>query len=302
MEPVLSQTAEQAGAGTIKDSNTASFVVDVIEASKDVPVIVDFWAEWCGPCKQLTPMLEKLVGEARGAVRMVRIDVDKNKDLAGQLQIKSIPTVFAFVDGRPVDGFTGAVPESQIKDFIKRLAGGQGPSPIDEALAQAKHLLEDGEIDAAGGIFTQILSHDETNIAALAGLVRCAVASGRLDEAREVLGKLPPEADEDADIVAARTALDLAEQGAAAGDTDDLRRSVEKNPKDQQARLDLATALFSAGEPDGAIEQLLEAVSRDRAWNEEAARKQLVKFFDALGPTHEATVSGRRRLSSILFS
>ncbi len=302
MEHVLSPAAGPDGAETIKDSSTASFVADVIEASREVPVIVDFWAEWCGPCKQLTPMLEKLVGAAGGAVRMVKIDVDANKDLAAQLRVQSIPTVFAFKDGRPVDSFTGALPESQIKAFIARLAGEQGPSPIDEAIAMAKKLLEDGESDAAGNIYSQILAQEETNIAALAGLARCAIAAGRLDEARAVLAKLPTEADKDAGVTAARAALELAEQGQAAGDSDDLRRRVEKDANDHQARLDLATALFGAGDTQGAIEHLLESVGRERAWNEEAARKQLVKFFDALGPTHEATVSGRRRLSSILFS
>ncbi|MHA1536081.1 MAG: thioredoxin [Alphaproteobacteria bacterium] len=302
MEHLLSPASGPAGAPPIKDATTASFVADVIEASKEVPVIVDFWAEWCGPCKQLTPMLEKLVGAAGGAVRMVKIDVDANKDLAAQLRVQSIPTVFAFKDGRPVDAFTGAVPESQIKEFIKRLAGEQPPSPVDEALAMAGKLLEEGDADAAGNIFAQILAHDETNIPALAGLVRCAIAGGRLDEARAVLAKLPPGAEKDAGIIAAKAALELAEQGAAAGDSDELARAVEKNPGDHQARLDLATALFGAGDAQGAIGQLLESVGRDRAWNEEAARKQLVKLFEALGPTHEATVDGRRRLSSILFS
>ncbi|MCZ6863273.1 MAG: thioredoxin [Alphaproteobacteria bacterium] len=302
MEHVLSPAAPPSGAPAIKDSDTANFAADVIEASREVPVIVDFWAEWCGPCKQLTPMLEKLVGEAQGAVRMVKIDVDANKDLAAQLRVQSIPTVFAFKDGRPVDGFTGAVPESQIKEFIKRLAGEQGPSPVDEAIAMAKKLLEDGETDAAGNIFNQVLAQDETNIAALAGLARCAIAAGTFDEARAVLAKLPPEADKNADITAAKAALELAEQGEAAGDSDDLRYRVEQNANDHQARIDLATALFSAGNAQSAIDHLLESVGLDRAWEEEAARKQLVKFFDALGPTHEATVNGRRRLSSILFS
>ncbi len=302
MEHVLSPAAGPAGAETIKDSSTAGFVADVIEASREVPVIVDFWAEWCGPCKQLTPILEKLVVAARGAVLMVKIDVDANKDLAAQLRVQSIPTVFAFKDGRPVDSFTGALPESQIKAFIARLAGEQGPSPVDEALAMAAKLLEDGETDAAGNIFSQVLAQEETNIAALAGLARCAIADGRFEEARAVLAKLPSEADKDAGVVAARAALELAEQGQAAGDSEDLRRRVEKEPNDHQSRLDLATALFGAGDTQGAIEHLLESVGRDRAWNEEAARKQLVKFFEALGPTHEATVGGRRRLSSILFS
>ncbi|HEX4570812.1 MAG TPA: thioredoxin [Dongiaceae bacterium] len=290
----------------IKDSDTKGFVADVIEASQQVPVIVDFWATWCGPCKQLGPALEKAVTEAKGAVRLVKIDVDKNQQLAQQMRIQSIPTVYAFFQGRAVDAFQGALPESQVKSFVAKLAeiGGAeiGPSPIDEALEQAEAALEAGDGGTASAIYNQVLAHEPANLPALAGLTRALVAAGELKRAREVLGRVPADKTSDAAVAKAAAALDLAEQAqGAAGQLGELQAKVASDPNDHQARHDLALALYAAGEQEKALDELLEIVQRNRAWNEEAARKQLVKFFEALGPTHPLTLSARRRLSSLLF-
>ena len=295
------------GAGAfIKDSDTKSFVADVIEASQQVPVIVDFWATWCGPCKQLGPALEKAVTEAKGAVRLVKIDVDKNQQLAQQMRIQSIPTVYAFFQGRAVDAFNGALPESQVKSFVAKLAelGGAelGPSPIEEALEQAEAALEAGDAGTASAIYNQVLAHEPANLPALAGLTLALVAAGELKRAREVLGRVPADKTSDAAVAKAAAALDLAEQAqGAAGQLGELQAKVAADPNDHQARHDLALALYAAGEQEKALDELLEIVQRNRAWNEEAARKQLVKFFEALGPTHPLTLSARRRLSSLLF-
>ena len=299
--------ASNGGAGPfIKDSDTKSFMADVIEASQQVPVIVDFWATWCGPCKQLGPALEKAVTEAKGAVRLVKIDVDKNQQLAQQMRIQSIPTVYAFFQGRAVDYFNGALPESQVKSFVAKLAelGGAelGPSPIDEALEQAEAALEAGDGGTASAIYNQVLAHEPANLPALAGLTLALVAAGELKRAREVLGRVPAEKTSDAAVAKANAALDLAEQAqGAAGQLGELQAKVASDPNDHQARHDLALALYAAGEQEKALDELLEIVQRNRAWNEEAARKQLVKFFEALGPTHPLTLSARRRLSSLLF-
>ena len=295
------------GAGPlIKDGDTKSFMADVIEASQQVPVIVDFWATWCGPCKQLGPALEKAVTEARGAVRLVKIDVDKNQQLAQQMRIQSIPTVYAFFQGRAVDAFNGALPESQVKSFVAKLAelGGAelGPSPIEEALEQAEVALGAGDAGTASAIYNQVLAHEPANLPALAGLTLALVAAGELKRAREVLGRVPAEKTSDAAVAKANAALDLAEQAqGAAGQLGELQAKVAADPNDHQARHDLALALYAAGEQEKALDELLEIVQRNRAWNEEAARKQLVKFFEALGPTHPLTLSARRRLSSLLF-
>ncbi len=299
------QRAAAAGGsgGLIKDGSAASFAKDVIEVSMTVPVIVDFWATWCGPCKTLGPALERLVTQAKGAVRMVKIDVDKNQELAAQLRIQSVPTVYAFKGGRPVDGFTGAVPDSQLKQFIERLLGGNAPgADIEEALKQAAELLTQGDGGTAVAIYQDILAEDPQHTGALSGLIRAAIVLGDVDGAKQVLDGLPPELARHADIGAARSALEVAVQAAAAGSPADLRKRLATDPADHQARFDLALAYYASGEREAAVDELLEIVRRDRTWNEDAARKQLVKFFEAFGPVDPLTISARRRLSSLLFA
>lgn len=290
--------------GYVKESSTAAFAKDVIEVSMQVPVIVDFWAPWCGPCKTLGPALEKLVNQAKGAVRMVKINVDQNQELAGQLRIQSVPTVYAFKGGRPVDGFVGALPESQLKQFIERLTGGVAPgADIDAALAEAAELMTQGDAGTAVAIYQEVLAEDPKHTGALSGLIRAAIILGDVDGAKQILDGLPPELARHADLQAARSALEVAEQAsAAAGSAAELRRRVATDPADHQARFDLALAYYASGEREAAVDELLEIVRRDRGWNDDAARKQLVKFFDAFGATDPLTVSARRRLSSLLFS
>ena len=291
-------------ADLIKDTDTAGFMADVIEASAQTPVIVDFWAPWCGPCKQLTPMIEKLVKQYAGKVRLVKINVDENQELAQQFRVQSIPAVYAFKGGRPVDGFMGALPESQIKQFIDRLAGGGG-SPIDEALAEAETLSQEGQHDEALALYQEILAQDPTHVKALAGALRTYMALGQDDMARQVIEKLPAQIKTSADIQGVQAALDLKAATANTGNADEvaaLEAKVAADPKDMQSRLDLAMARFGAGNREGAVDDLLAMVKADRAWNEQAARQQLVKFFEAFGPADPLTRSGRRRLSAILFS
>jgi putative thioredoxin len=305
MDAIIGGAALGADPNLVKNGSTETFMADVIDASHDVAVVVDFWAEWCGPCKQLGPALEKAVREAKGAVRMVKIDIDKNKELAAQMRIQSIPAVYAFRDGRPVDGFVGAVPESQVKQFVSKLAATAGPgaSPIAEAVALAKEALAAGDQPRAANIFAQVIQHDPENVDAMAGLAKIALAKNDLKQAAELLGKIPAEHATHADVVAARTGLELAQEGAkAAGALGELEARIAKDPKDHQARLELASALFASGQREPAIDQLLELVRRDREWNEQAARKQLVKFFEAIGLGDPITVQARKRLSSILFS
>ncbi len=304
MEPIIGGDGAATDADLIKDSDTANFAADVIEASQDVPVIVDFWAPWCGPCKQLTPAIEKVVRGARGAVKLVKINVDDNQQLAGQLRIQSIPTVFAFKNGQPVDGFVGALPESQIKTFVQKLGGDTGPSELDQALDQADEALAQGDHATAGNIYSQVLRAEPTEARAAGGLVRALLASGDIESARKTLDSLDDAVSNTEDVAGARAAVELAEQ-TSGGDTaeiDALRQKVAANEKDHQARLDLAIALFGAEQRESAVDELLEIIRRDRQWNEEAARKQLLKFFEAMGPTDPLTVDSRRRLSSILFS
>ncbi len=293
-----------AAAAAVKDVTTASFMAEVVDASFDTPVIVDFWAPWCGPCKTLGPILERVVRGANGAVRMVKLNIDDNPEIAQQMRIQSIPAVYAFKDGRPVDGFVGAVPESQIKQFVQRLGGGKGgPSPVEEALAMAKEAVQNGDQASAGALYAQILQHEPEHPEAIGGLAKALIARGEHGQAQQALDGAPKEIATHADIAAARAALDLAEQAQKTmGDSGKLRARLEKDADDHDARLELATALFGSGDREGAIDELLALFKRDREWNEQAARKQLVKFFEAMGPTDPLTVSSRRRLSALMFA
>ncbi len=305
METIIGQPGGDAGGvpdDLIKDTNTETFATDVLEASTQTPVIVDFWAPWCGPCKQLTPVLEKVVKAARGAVRLVKINIDDNQQIAQQLRIQSIPAVFAFKNGQPVDGFMGALPESQVRTFVERLTGDLGPSPIDQILEQAGQLFEAGDISQAAQAYAAVLQEDAGNAAAIAGLAKCYIKSGDLERAEQTLALVPPEAQNDPAIQSAQAALTLGEQASSAGDTEPLRQKIAANPKDHEARYELAMALNAAGDREGAVTELLTIVRMDRNWNEEAARKQLLTLFEAFGPTDDVTLSGRRQLSSILFS
>jgi putative thioredoxin len=292
-----------APASLIKDGTEATFMADVIEASAEVPVIVDFWATWCGPCKTLGPALEKAVAEARGKVRLVKIDVDKNQMLAAQMRVQSIPAVFAFVGGQPVDGFLGAQSPAQIKAFIDRLiAVSGGNAGLEQALAMAEEMLAQGAASDAAQTFAAILAEDEGNPAALAGLARAYLALGDLDRARGVLELTPKGKEGDPAIAAARAQIELAEASADVGEAGELTARLERDPGDHQARFDLAMALVGKGDQAGAIDQLLELFRRDREWNDGAAKAQLFKLFDSLGPKSEAAQKGRRRLSSMIFA
>jgi len=284
-----------------KDSNTANFMADVIEASNKVPVIVYFWAEWCGPCKQFGPAIKKVVNEAAGLVKLVKINVDENQELAGQMRIQSIPAVYAFKGGQPVDGFAGALPESQIKTFIDKQTGGAKP-PIQEALEEAQAALDAGDIAKAGAIFSQIQAQDPSNEAALAGMIRVALAAGEQDRAKEMIASLPPEIATKPEIAAAVSAFELSQQVQDTGEVDEYRSKLAQNENDHQARFDLATALYGSNQTEAAIDELLDLFGRDPKWNDEAARQQLLKIFEALGSADPLSVSGRRRLSFLLFS
>ena len=310
METLLSGAAPQAvPADLIKDSDQTKFAKDVIEASRTVPVIVDFWAPWCGPCKTLQPMIEKVVKAAKGAVKLVKIDIDKNQMLAQQLRIQSIPAVYAFFGGRPVDGFMGAVPESQIKQFVDRLieaAGGvpgsDGANEVAELLEHAKAAVAQNDMDLAARIYSEILGADPKHVTALAGLARYNLENGDAEQARELLAEVDPKDKNNADVIAVQATLDLAEKAKEAGPVDALKAKAAADPKDMQTRLDLTMAYWANNQRQEAIDELLDMIKADRKWNEEAARQQLLKFFEALGFTDPLAVAGRKRLSTLLFS
>jgi len=288
--------------GMVKDTTTQTFVKDVIEESKRQPVLVDFWAEWCGPCKQLGPVLEKAVRAAKGKVKLVKMDIDKHPAIPGQLGIQSIPAVFAFVNGQPIDGFLGALPESQVTAFIERITKDRIGGEERDLLRSADDALAKGDAAGAADLYAKVLAQDGGNLAALGGLARSYVRTGALDQAKQTLALVPEAKRNDPAIAAARAALEVSEQAQAVGPIADLEPKVAANPLDHQARFDLAIALNAKGRRQGAVDNLIEIVRRDRKWNDDGARKQLVQFFEAWGPTDEATVNGRKRLSSILFS
>ena len=294
--------AAPAADGLVKDVTTQSFMKDVIEESKRQPVLVDFWAEWCGPCKQLAPVLEKAVKGAKGKVKLAKMDIDKHPAIPGQLGIQSIPAVFAFVNGQPADGFLGALPESQINEFIARITKDKLGGEAQDLLKSAEEALAAGNAEDAIEIYGAVLHEEPGSVPALAGLARAYVETGALDQAKETLALVPEAKRNDAAVAAARSALEVAEQAQSVGPVGELEQKVAANPLDHQARFDLAVALNAAGKRQEAADHLLEIVKRDRKWNEDGARKQLVQFFEAWGPTDEATVNGRRKLSSILFS
>jgi len=295
------------GDAIIKDGSQDTFMTDVIEASQSTPVIVDFWAPWCGPCKTLTPALEAAVTAAGGKVKLVKVNVDENQEIAGQLRIQSIPTVYGFVGGQPVDGFAGAQPESAIRQFIERLVSaaveGGGMPDVDVILDHAEQFLQNGEIDDAAHGFQEVMKVDQRNPRALAGFLKCMMARDKMDECRMLLEQLPDEMKRDPLLLSVQAELDLAAQPAVeSSEIEALRARVAADPKDHQARIDLAEALYKAKDKEAAVDQLLESIAIDRAWNEDAARKALLKLFEAMGPTDPVTQDARRRLSAILFS
>ncbi len=289
----------------IKDGGDATFMADVVEASQEVPVIVDFWAPWCGPCKQLGPALEAAVTAAGGKVKMVKVNVDENQQIAGQLRVQSIPTVYAFHKGQPVDGFQGALPQSQIDEFVSKLvalAGGEDDGGMAEALEAAEQMLADGAAADAAQTFAAIAQEDPQNAAAFGGMARAYLAMDQADQAEAVINGVPAEIADAPEIEAARAAIDLARQAEKAGPLDELRAKVEANPDDHQARFDLATALHATGDAEGAVNELLDLFRRDREWNDGAAKTQLFTIFEALKPNDPVVLNGRRKLSSMIFA
>ena len=285
----------------IKNTTTKDFMRDVIDASRDVPVLVDFWAPWCGPCRQLTPILEKAVRGAKGAVKLVKLNIDDHPEIPGQMGIQSIPAVFAFQDGRPVDGFMGALPKSRVDAFIARLVGDTVADTAADIEA-AEAALASGDLNTAAQLFGEVLQQDGENVQAIAGLAKCYIKTGDLARAEQTLALVPPARAEAAPVASARAALELARKAVETGDVETLRAKLAAEPKEPQTRFDLALALNAKGDRNGALDELLTLVAKNRSWNDDAARKQLLQLFDAWGPADPATVSGRQKLSSLLFA
>jgi putative thioredoxin len=298
----LGATTTAAADGHIKETTTQAFVKDVIEESRKQPVLVDFWAPWCGPCRQLTPILEKVVRAAKGKVKLAKMNIDEHPAIPGQMGIQSIPAVIAFVNGQPADGFLGALPENQVTAFIERLTKDKLGGDDKDRLKLADAALADGDPAAAAEIYAQILAEDGANVHALAGLARCYIETGAIEQAKQTLAMVPEAKRNEPSVAAARAALELSEQAASVGPIGELERKVAANAADHQARFDLAVALNAKGRRQEALDHLVEIVRRDRKWNDDGARKQLVQLFEAWGPTDEVTVAGRKRLSSILFA
>jgi putative thioredoxin len=300
--PILTEGgAGSPDADLIKNTTTQDFMRDVIEASREVPVLVDFWAPWCGPCRQLTPTLEKAVRAAKGAVRLVKLNIDEHPQIPGQMGVQSIPAVFAFQDGRPVDGFMGALPESRINAFIARLIGETaGDTAADLEAAEAA--LATGDINAAAQMFGEVLQADRENAQSLAGLAKCYIKTGDLARAEQTLALVPPAKTDSAPVASARAALELQRKAPSVGDIESFRAKLAADPNDVQARFDLALALAAKGDRSGAADELLTLVAKNRSWNDDAARKQLLQLFDAWGASDPATIMGRQRLSSLLFA
>ncbi|WP_323770831.1 thioredoxin [Antarctobacter sp.] len=296
---------QQAADNLVKDVSEAEFMAEVVDGSMETPVIVDFWAPWCGPCKTLGPMLEDAVKAAKGAVRMVKVDVDQAQNIAGQLQIQSIPTVYAFYKGQPVDGFQGAQPQSEIKAFVERVvqaSGGDASGGLDDAVAAAEDMLEQGAAVDAAQTFAAILGEEPAHAGAYGGLVRAHIAMDDLDQAEAILNGAPAEISTAPELEAAHAQLQLARQAADAGPLAELTAKVEVDPEDMQARFDLAQALYAAGDAEGAVGQLLDMFRRDREWNDGAAKAQLFTIFEALKPNDPVVLNGRRKLSSMIFA
>jgi len=288
--------------GFVKETTTQTFVKDVIEESKRQPVLIDFWAPWCGPCKQLTPVLEKAVRAAKGKVKLVKMNIDEHPAIPGQMGIQSIPAVIAFVNGQPADGFMGALPESQVTAFIERLTKDKLGGAAQDLIKEAEAALAEGNPAVAAEIYAELLAEEPGNVPALAGLARAYFETGALDRAKQMLAQVPEQKRNDPAVAAVRSAIELAEQAQAVGPVSELEQKVAANPLDHQARFDLALALNAQGQREPAVDQLLEIVRRDRKWNDDGARRQLVQLFEAWGPADEATITGRKRLSSILFA
>lgn len=296
---------QNTGGSLIKEVSEATFMQDVVEASKEKPVIVDFWAPWCGPCKTLGPQLEEAVNSANGAVTMAKVNVDENQMIAGQMQVQSIPTVFAFVDGQPVDGFQGAVSASEIKAFVERVVaanGGEAESGLDSAVASAEQMLEEGDLEAAIETFSAILQEDSNNLKSFIGLIKAHLALGELDQAEAILNGMPSEISRNPEVESLHAQIELAKQALDAGPINELTQLVDQNSDDHESRFRLAQALHGAGQVEDAVNHLLELFKRDREWNDGAAKSQLFVIFEALEPNDAIVLNGRRKLSSLIFA